>query len=187
MDNARLKYNDLSDEELVIRAKNDKKAVSELIVRYLRTVQFLAGRYSSDIYDDLVQEGFVGLLKAVNTYRHDENVKFSTYANVCVRNKIVSSLKKNSLINGVEFTDEMADELFEVCEGDPESIFIENEQMDEVYEKITSALSEQEWKVFQLFLTGMAYNQMALNLGVTVKSVDNAMQRVRRKLKSVLK
>ena len=47
--------------------------------------------------------------------------------------------------------------------------------------------SEQEWKVFQLFLTGMAYNQMALNLGVTVKSVDNAMQRVRRKLKSVLK
>ncbi len=187
MDNARLKYNDLSDEELVIRAKNDKKAVSELIVRYLRTVQFLAGRYSSDIYDDLVQEGFVGLLKAVNTYRHDENVKFSTYANVCVRNKIVSSLKKNSLINGVEFTDEMADELFEAGEGDPESIFIENEQMDEVYEKITSALSEQEWKVFQLFLTGMAYNQMALNLGVTVKSVDNAMQRVRRKLKSVLK
>ena len=187
MDNARLKYNDLSDEELVIRAKNDKKAVSELIVRYLRTVQFLAGRYSSDIYDDLVQEGFVGLLKAVNTYRHDENVKFSTYANVCVRNKIVSSLKKNSLINGVEFTDEMADELFEVGEGDPESIFIENEQMDEVYEKITSALSEQEWKVIQLFITGMAYNQMALNLGVTVKSVDNAMQRVRRKLKSVLK
>jgi RNA polymerase sporulation-specific sigma factor len=104
-----------------------------------------------------------------------------------VRNKIVSSLKKNSLINGVEFTDEMADELFEVGEGDPESIFIENEQMDEVYEKITSALSEQEWKVFQLFLTGMAYNQMALNLGVTVKSVDNAMQRVMRKLKSVLK
>ena len=187
MDSALSEYKDLSDEELVLSAKNDKKAVSELIVRYLRTVQFLAGRYSSDIYEDLVQEGFVGLLKAVNTYRHDENVKFSTYANVCVKNKIISSLKKNSLINGVEFTDEMADELFAAGEGDPESIFIENEQMDEVYNKITSALSEQEWKVFQLFLTGMAYNQMALNLGVTVKSVDNAMQRVRRKLKSVLK
>ena len=187
MEKALEKYKSLSDEELVLSAKNDKKAVSELIVRYLRTVQFLAGRYSSDIYEDLVQEGFVGLLKAVNSYRHDENVRFSTYANICVKNKIISSLKKNSLINGVEFTDEMAEELFSVGGGDPESIYIRNEQMDEVYDKITSALSEQEWKVFQLFLTGMAYNQMALNLGVSVKSVDNAMQRVRRKLKSVLK
>ena len=130
----------------------------------------------------------MGLLKAVNTYRPDENVKFSTYANVCVKNKIISSLKKNSLIGGVELDDEAIGDLFanEKTES-PEKIFIENERMDEVYKKITSALSEQEWKVFQLFLTGMAYNQMALNLGVTVKSVDNAMQRVRRKLKSVLK
>ena len=96
--------------------------------------------------------------------------------------------KKNSLIGGVELDDEAIGDLFanEKTES-PEKIFIENERMDEVYKKITSALSEQEWKVFQLFLTGMAYNQMALNLGVTVKSVDNAMQRVRRKLKSVLK
>ena len=64
---------------------------------------------------------------------------------------------------------------------------IENERIEEINKKINEALSEQEWKVFRLFLTGMAYNQMALNLGVTVKSVDNAMQRVRRKLKSVLK
>ena len=188
MDSALSEYKSLSDEELVQCAKNDKKAVSELIVRYLRTVHFLAGRYSADIYDDLVQEGFMGLLKAVSTYRPDENVKFSTYANVCVKNKIISSLKRNSMINGAELTEELAENLFDgVRSGDPESIVIENERMDEVYKKITSALSEQEWKVFQLFLTGMAYNQMALNLGVSVKSIDNAMQRVRRKLKSVLK
>ena len=188
MNGALDEYKDLTDEELVRSAKNDRKAVSELIVRYLRTVQFLAGKYSESIYEDLVQEGFMGLLKAVNTYRPDENVKFSTYANVCVKNRIISSLKKNSLIGGVELDDEAIGDLFanEKTES-PEKIFIENERMDEVYKKITSALSEQEWKVFQLFLTGMAYNQMALNLGVTVKSVDNAMQRVRRKLKSVLK
>lgn len=188
MNGALDEYKDFSDEELVLSAKNDKKAVSELIVRYLRTVQFLASRYAPNIYEDLVQEGFVGLLKAVNTYRHDENVKFSTYANVCVRRKIVSSLKKNRLLNGVELTDEMPKELFaDDSWQSPESIYIQNERMDEVYNRITSALSEQEWKVFQLFLTGMAYNQMALNLGVSVKSVDNAMQRVRRKLKSVLR
>ena len=54
-------YKDLTDEELVRSAKNDRKAVSELIVRYLRTVQFLAGKYSESIYEDLVQEGFMGL------------------------------------------------------------------------------------------------------------------------------
>ncbi len=188
MDSALSEYKSMTDEELVRSAKNDKKAVSELIVRYLRTVHFLAGRYSAGIYEDLVQEGFMGLLKAVNTYRPDENVKFSTYANVCVKNRILSSLKRNSLISGEEFTEDIVQSLFESEKtADPESIVIENERMDEVYKKITSALSEQEWRVFQLFLTGMAYNQMALNLGVSVKSVDNAMQRVRRKLKSVLK
>ncbi|MBQ9869814.1 MAG: sigma-70 family RNA polymerase sigma factor [Ruminococcus sp.] len=188
MDSALSDYKSMSDEQLVRSAKNDKKAVSELIVRYLRIVHFLAGRYSAGIYEDLVQEGFMGLLKAVNTYRPDENVKFSTYANVCVKNRIISSLKRNSLINGEEFTEEIVQSMFEnQMAADPEKIVIENESMDEVYKKITSALSEQEWRVFQLFLTGMAYNQMALNLGVSVKSIDNAMQRVRRKLKSVLK
>ena len=187
MDSALSDYKSMSDEQLVRSAKNDKKAVSELIVRYLRIVHFLAGRYSAGIYEDLVQEGFMGLLKAVNTYRPDENVKFSTYANVCVKNRIISSLKRNSLINGEEFTEEIVQSMFEnQMAADPEKIVIENESMDEVYKKITSALSEQEWRVFQLFLTGMAYNQMALNLGVSVKSIDNAMQRVRRKLKSVL-
>ena len=80
MDSALSEYKDLSDEELVLSAKNDRKAVSELIVRYLRTVHFLASRYSGDIYEDLVQEGFVGLLKAVNTYRPDENVKMPLWS-----------------------------------------------------------------------------------------------------------
>lgn len=178
----------LTDEELVRNAKNDKRAVSELIARYLRTVEYFASKYAPDIREDMVQEGFVGLLKAVNTYRHDENVKFSTYANVCVKNKIISSMKKNRLLGNIEFDEEMNEDIFEKsAQKDPESILIENERIEEINKKINEALSEQEWKVFRLFLTGMAYNQMALNLGVTVKSVDNAMQRVRRKLKSVLK
>lgn len=188
MDNQRLEYNSLSDEELVSRAKSDKRAVSELIVRYLRTVEHIADRYDSSIREDMVQEGLMGLLKAVNSYREDENVKFSTYARVCIKNKVISSMKKNSLIGLEEFTDDMTWEMLaRDSDLSPESILMENERIDEVNDKIISALSEQEWKVFQLFLTGMAYNQMALNLGVTVKSVDNAMQRVRRKLKQVLK
>jgi RNA polymerase sporulation-specific sigma factor len=189
MGKGRVQYNTLSDEELVERSKSDKRAVSELIVRYLRTVEYFAGRYDVSIREDMVQEGLMGLLKAVNTYRFDENVKFSTYANVCVRNKIISSMKKNSLTGFEQFYDDSLEERFigSADEPTPESILMQSERNEEIYNKIISALSEQEWKVFQLFLTGMAYNQMALNLGVTVKSVDNAMQRVRRKLKSVLK
>ena len=97
-------------------------------------------------------------------------------------------MKKNRLLGNIEFDEEMNEDIFEEsAQKDPESILIENERIEEINKKINEALSEQEWKVFRLFLTGMAYNQMALNLGVTVKSVDNAMQRVRRKLKSVLK
>ena len=189
MGNGRFQYTSLSDEELVARSKSDKRAVSELIVRYLRTVEYFAGKYDISIREDMVQEGLMGLLKAVNTYRFDENVKFSTYANVCVRNKIISSMKKNSLTGSEQFYDDSLEERFvnSLSDSTPESILMQNERNEEMYNKIISALSEQEWKVFQLFLTGMAYNQMALNLGVTVKSVDNAMQRVRRKLKSEVK
>jgi RNA polymerase sporulation-specific sigma factor len=69
----------------------------------------------------------------------------------------------------------------------PENIVIEQERISELYSKISSALSRQEWQVFQLFLTGMSYNQIALKSGLSVKTVDNAMQRVRRKLKALLR
>lgn len=175
----------LSDEQLVRNAENDKAAVGELIARYICTVEFLAKRYGSEVREDLVQEGLMGLLSAVRTYRAEENVKFSTYATKCIKNKIISSVGKNALLSDGDEAD--LEEILGSGGDIPEDIVLEREEMNELYEKITSALSEQEWQVFQLFLTGMSYNQIALNLGSTAKSVNNAMQRVRRKLKSLLR
>lgn len=177
--------NRLSDEQLVRDAESDKAAVSELIARYICTIEFIAKRYSSEVREDLVQEGLMGLLSAVKSYSPDKNVKFSTYATKCIRNKIISSVHKNSLIS--EGDAENLEEILSSGGNIPEDIILEKERMNELYDKITSALSEREWQVFQLFLTGMSYNQIALSVGASVKTVDNAMQRVRRKLKSLLR
>ena len=111
--------------------------------------------------------------------------KFSTYATKCIKNKIISSVHRNALLSGGEEAD-----LEAILGGGgtvPEEVVVEREELNELYDKITSALSEQEWQVFQSFLRGMSYNQIALGLGTSEKAVDNAMQRVRRKLRSLLR
>ena len=137
--------------------------------------------------EDLTQEGFIGLLNAVETYDESKNVKFSTYANVCIRNKMISAFDKQANITKGEVWEAPEEEEIEDPADIPDNVLVEKERLNEIYQKIISALSEQEWRVFQLFLTGLAYNQIALELNCSPKTVDNAMQRVRRKLKSVLR
>lgn len=178
----------LSDEELVLKARNDKTAVSELIARYMCTVEVLAKKLSPVFCDDLMQEGLMGLMKAIRSFSGDRGVSFSSYAAVCMKNRMLNSLRKNNISQTAEISDEELEEYaVSTQDGIPENIVIEKERMSELYKKISSALSEQEWQVFQLFLTDMSYNQIALNSGLSVKAVNNAMQRVRRKLKSLLR
>ena len=158
--------------------------LEENIERNRRVVE-LAKKYGAEVHEDLVQEGLMGLLGAVRTYREDKNAKFSTYATKCIKNKIISSVHRNALLSGGEEAD-----LEAILGGGgtvPEEVVVEREELNELYDKITSALSEQEWQVFQSFLRGMSYNQIALGLGTSEKAVDNAMQRVRRKLRSLLR
>ena len=148
----------LSDEQLVLNAQSDKMAIGELIARYICTVEFLAKKYGAEVHEDLVQEGLMGLLGAVRTYREDKNAKFSTYATKCIKNKIISSVHRNALLSGGEEAD-----LEAILGGGgtvPEEVVVEREELNELYDKITSALSEQEWQVFQSFLRGMSYNQI---------------------------
>ena len=178
-------YSNLSDEQLALEAKGDKQAAAELLTRYVCLIESKAKKLASFLSDDLAQEGFMGLLNAVESFDENKNVKFSTYANVCIKNKMISAFDKQKNIHGTDI-DEMISEQADVPENIPENILVEKERMNEIYDKIISALSEQEWRVFQLFLTGLAYNQIALELNCPVKAVDNAMQRVRRKLKALL-
>ena len=184
--NCILSFSDLSDEELAVKAKNDKQAAAELLSRYIFSIEARAKNFAMAFSEDLVQEGFIGLLSPVENYDENKNVKFSTYANVCIRNKMISAFDKQADIVKEEAWETPEKEFHDPAEI-PENIVVEKERLKEIYDKIISALSEQEWRVFQLFLTGLAYNQIALELNVSTKTVDNAMQRVRRKLKSVLR
>lgn len=177
----------LSDEALVELAKNnDKQATFQLISRFLCAIEARAKSFANGISDDLIQEGLMGLLKAIQTYDPEKNVKFYTYAMVCVKNRMISVLSKDRL--GVEgsFDEQESIELYDASES-PENIVVEKVRLNEIYDKIISSLSELEWRVFQMYLSGLVYNQIALELNVSTKVVDNAMQRVRRKLKAVLR
>ena len=179
-------YAEFSDEQLAAMAKNnDGQALLSLISRYICAVEARAKSFAGGVYDDLIKEGLMGLMSAIKSYKPEKDVKFSTYAMTCIKNRMISAFKKDkaSLEETVGEEEEPSHDPSDI----PENIVLEKERMNEIFEKIYSALSELEWHVFQLYLSGLAYNQIALKLGVSVKTVDNAMQRVRRKLKAVLR
>ena len=179
-------FSSMSDEQLAVRAKTDRQAAAELLSRYGCNIEARAKRFAMSFSEDLAQEGFIGLLKAVESFDESRNVKFSTYANVCIKNNMISAFDKQKDMTKGEVSENEQEEMDDPAVI-PENILVEKERLREIYGKIISALSEQEWRVFQLFLKGLTYNQIALELNCSVKTVDNAMQRVRRKLKSVLR
>lgn len=180
----------LSDEELVIKANSDKTAVAELAARYLLSVEIMANRLAPDIdtKKDLIQEGFMALLRAVRSYKADRGSGFSAYVAVCVKNGMLKFLQKNNKGIAVEVSDEELEGLLGSRDEDiPERVVIEKERMEELYRLIDSALSERERQVLGAVLEGLSYEQTGDKLGMSVKQVNNAMQRVRKKLRELLR
>jgi RNA polymerase sporulation-specific sigma factor len=176
----------MSDEELVKHCKASEKAAYMLISRYAKTIYIKALTMFNDVVeaDDLMQEGLLGLLNAIKTYDSESGVKFSSYSNVCITNKMKTALIKSN--QNVISVDQVNENCLQTTDlSNPESIFIEKENSIELDDKISTLLSEKEWQVFRLFLRGSTYYQMARQLNISQKTVDNALQRVRRKLKSV--
>lgn len=172
-------------QQLALKAAKDKEAFSELICRYMKTIQLMVVSManSPDEVNDLSQEGLMGLFDAVKTYDPSKGALFATYANVCIKNKILTAIRKLPRATN-EITDDIQDTDFG---ANPEFVVIDREREREIRALLLAELSENEWQVFEKYLQGEAYGQIASELNITVKVVDNAMQRVRRKLRSVLK
>lgn len=178
--------NDMSDEELVKISPSDKQAVSVLVSRYSRKIWAKAGAMAKNSpadADDLAQEGLLGFLNAVSKFNPERNARFSTFSEICVVNKMKTILNKNSS-NAAASIDEFNIDEDTVVSDTPETIFMQKEHLNELYDEIDAILSKREREIFSLFLKGSSYKQTAEKLGISVKSVDNAMQRIRRKLKS---
>lgn len=195
MDNSKkFDYSELDDEKLVSISKTDKNAVSELVLRYIYIIEYKARAYGQtpDEVADLSQEGLVGFIKAVQTFDISKGIKFSTYANTCITNRMLSSISK---MNRISFNEALSDDIEALSEigsnqmdfdQSPESIILEQEKYKEIISRISCSLTDLEWTVFNLYLEEKTYSQIANELSLSQKAVNNAMQRVRKKLKSVI-
>lgn len=180
----------MSDNELVCLAKNGNQSAQRVLLeRHTAMVKAIASRSfgASLETDDLVQEGMLGLLAAVYSYVPDQAASFSTYASVCVSNRIASAVRtasrlKHSPLNSYV---PLSEATGTSCD-DPEVLILAEEQAENLLAFLSSSLSERESKVLRLHLTGRSYREIAQILGVSVKSVDNTLQRVRSKLKNGL-
>lgn len=182
------------DQALVQRAKNgDTDALAQLITRFLPLIKNRAARYSfvGLEQDDFVQEGLIGLFTAVKNYDAGRSASFRTYANLCIYSRMISCLndllsKKHLPLNDylpIDSLNTSHQEILSQGESDPLEMYLRREEAQIRQEKIKTLLSGLEQETLTLYLSGHSYEEMAKLLHCTTKAVDNALQRVRRKLR----
>lgn len=177
------------DGELAVIAKTDKSAAAVLVSRYSKLILIKSEIYanSNADSDDLSQEGLIGLLNAISSFDPNKGVKFSTYAEVCIGNRMKTFLvKTKKASSGIENIDELPENSCLSVEETPESILLDKEFFSELLSGIYDVLSPAELRVFNLCVQGESYKSVAGKLGITEKSVDNAMQRARRKIRALI-
>ena len=188
-----------ADEALcTLAASGDRIAEEALVMRYHRLVRICARPYflAGGDSEDLIQEGMVGLLAAIREYDSGKAASFRTFAEVCIKNRLISVIKAaardkhiplNNYVsfetplvsgNGDHYAYGAADQLQE----DPEAILLGREAFQERMRALEGQLSGFEASILRLYLNGLSYSEIAAEVNKSPKSVDNAVQRIRRKL-----
>ena len=200
--NYSLDYDNMSDEELInsIRA-DDKKALEFLICKYKDLVNSKVNKYFiiGAEKEDIIQEGLIGLYKAIKDYKEDKQNSFKSFANLCIERQLITAIKSsnrqkhmplNSYLSlnmpAYEDSDGNADtEVMEILDAniieDPLDTITKKEYMSNVESVIDTSLSDFEKKVLNRYIQGESYVKIAQKLDAPVKSVDNAIQRIRKK------
>ena len=198
-------YDNLTDEEIVAYARTgDDQAQDYLIYKYRNFVRVKARSYfliGAD-REDIIQEGMIGLYKAIRDFRADKLSSFRAFAELCITRQIITAIKTATRQKHIPLTsyislnkpiyDEDSDRtLMDVLSGtklsDPEELVISQEDFNHIEGKIGELLSELEWEVLTSYLQGKSYQEIAVDLDRHVKSIDNALQRVKRKLERYLR
>ncbi len=197
--------NSLSDKELVgLAAKGDQEAFACLMERYGRFIRSGAAEKSKLCgcdFDDMYQEAAIGFLQAVNTYDPSKNTAFKTYAHTCVENMLTSAVRsycslKNRPLNNHEELDEAdlsgsgvsgVPYSLSSDSGDPQNLLSESENFSALMDTVSLSLSDLEKNVLELRLSGLSYEETAARLNIDSKAVDNAVQRIRQKMKALMR
>ncbi len=178
-------FDELEDEQLVLLAQeNNEEAFVLLVTRCMPMLQRLSLNYRSAQLesDDLVQEGLLALLSAVRTYRTEQGTSFRTYAYTCVRNRMISALRHGG-VDTEPLSD--SDEPYDPVESkrqDPAMVVLRHEERQQLRSRLRDLLTPVEYQVLMLYLGGYSYREIARRRSLTTKAVDNALQRLRRKL-----
>lgn len=193
-------YSKATDEALVFLAKSGNPTAMELLVNRYRGFAKACSRSYFLIgagREDVIQEGMIGLYKAIVSFNADKDVSFKTFAKLCIRRQIISAVKMstrqkhfplNSYVS-LDSEEGSADSLTGYGEGvgcDPEKIMIERETESDAREKIRAVLSPFEAEVLMHHLNGIPYAKIAACLNRDPKSVDNALQRIKHKVEKLL-
>jgi RNA polymerase sporulation-specific sigma factor len=192
------------DEDIVAMAKTgNNRALEYLLCKYQNFVKakaksyFLIGADKEDIY----QEGMIGLFKAIRDFKDDKLASFKVFAELCITRQIITAVKTatrqkhiplNTYIslNKPIYDEESDRTLLDILSGirvsDPEELIIDREEMENIESKIQEVLSGLEMEVLNSYLDGKSYQEIASDLDRQAKSIDNALQRVKRKLEKCL-
>ncbi|NLL86484.1 MAG: RNA polymerase sporulation sigma factor SigH [Syntrophomonadaceae bacterium] len=199
-----LTYSDMADEEIVELAQQGEQfAVEYLVDKYKNFVRAKARSYfliGAD-KEDIIQEGMIGLFKAIRDYKLDKLTSFRAFAELCITRQIITAIKTatrqkhiplNSYVslNKPVYDEESDRTLIDILSTtkitNPEEIIISREEFIFIEKKMGEILSSLEWKVLMAYLEGKSYQEIAVELKRHVKSIDNALQRVKRKLEKYL-
>lgn len=197
-----MNFEQYTDEEIITLIKEGNqdateyllKKYSPLVKKSIRTL-YLIGADT----EDLSQEGMIGLFKAIQNYHTDNSASFYTFAKICIDRQIYSAIKasnrkKHSPLNsyisfysrGSEDETELINNLEAGNDSNPEHVILDKENTSYIETLLEESLSKLEKAVFHLYLDGKSYSEIAASLNKPVKSIDNAVQRIREKVKKLL-
>lgn len=187
-------YAKLSDKELITLLRQDNKEIEDYILEKYKPIvrmkarkMFLVGGET----DDLIQEGMIGLYKAIRDYDISQDVTFATFADVCITRNIYSAINTNNrkkhgpLNTYVSFYSEDYNDIRN-DDNNPERLFIDKENVEQIEKILHKELSKLEQQVFAQYMEGKGYIDIAEYLGKTPKSIDNAIQRIKIKTSRIL-
>ena len=193
-------YENKSDEELIRQLHDGDAGVIDFLMEKYKN---LVRRHAKVMYlvgadnEDLIQEGMIGLFKAVRDYDEGREASFQTFAKLCISRQIVTAIensqrKKHAPLNSyvsLYATDEGSEEtlmesLTSLTETSPEEKVLDRERVEQLMQEIMQVLSPLEGQVFRLYLVGMDYTEIARVLDRSEKSMDNALQRIRKKIRT---
>lgn len=197
-------FRSLDDEKVLIAVHSgNSEALEFMIAKYKNFVRAKAKAYFlvGAEREDIVQEGMIGLYKAIRDYRGDKLASFKAFAELCITRQMITAVKtatrqKHIPLNSYVSLDKpiydeesertLMDVVREDRSSDPQELLVNREEYDDIEEKLSAILSELERQVLSQYLDGRSYQEISVDLKRHVKSIDNALQRVKRKLEHCL-